>query len=55
MKKLFEFKKQRELGDVLTDAFGFIRAEFKPFITTVAQISGLYLLLFFCLEQTLES
>ena len=46
MKKLIEFKKQRELGDVLTDTFGFIRAEFKPFITAVFQISGLYLFLF---------
>jgi hypothetical protein len=46
MKKLIEFKKQRELGDVLTDSFGFIRTEFKPFITAIAQISGLYLLLF---------
>jgi hypothetical protein len=46
MSRLIEFKKQRELGDVLTDSFGFIRAEFKPFITAILKISGLYLLLF---------
>jgi len=46
MRKLIEFKKQRELGEVLTDTFGFIREEFKPFTTTVLQICGPYLLLF---------
>ncbi|MFD2824323.1 hypothetical protein ACFS5M_11635 [Lacinutrix iliipiscaria] len=46
MKKLIEFKKQRELGEVLTDTFGFIRQEFKPFFKTVLQICGPYLLLF---------
>lgn len=46
MKKLIKFKKQRELGDILTDTFGFIRNEFKPFLTTVLQISGPYLVMF---------
>ncbi|QRM87745.1 hypothetical protein FG167_00410 [Lacinutrix sp. WUR7] len=46
MKKLIEFKKQRELGDILTDTFGFIRKEFKPFIKTIFQVSGIYLVLF---------
>ncbi len=46
MKKLIEFKKQRELGDILTDTFGFIRNEFKPFLTTILQISGPYLVMF---------
>lgn len=46
MKKYIEFKKQRELGDILSDTFGFIRNEFKPFIKAVLQISGPYLILF---------
>lgn len=46
MKKFIEFKKQRELGDILSDTFGFIRNEFKPFFGAVLQISGPYLLLF---------
>jgi len=46
MKKYIEFKKQRELGDILTDTFGFIRNEFKPFLRTILQLSGPYLLLF---------
>lgn len=39
-----EFKKQRELGDILTDAFGFIRHQFKPFFGTFFKIVGPYLL-----------
>ncbi len=39
-----EFKKQRELGDILTDAFGFIRNQFKPFFGTFFKIVGPYLL-----------
>lgn len=46
MRKLIEFKKQRELGEILTDTFGFIREEFKPFTKIVLQICGPYLLLF---------
>lgn len=43
MNKFIEFKKQRELGDILTDTFAFIRAEFKPFMTTFFKIVGPYL------------
>ena len=39
-----EFKKQRELGDILTDTFAFLRSEFKPFFTTFFKIVGPYLL-----------
>jgi hypothetical protein len=46
MKKLIEFKKQRELGVILSDSFGFIREEFKPLLKVIFQISGPYLLLF---------
>jgi len=30
MKELITFKKQRELGDIITDTFKFIRLEYKP-------------------------
>ena len=43
MNKFIEFKKQRELGEILTDTFGFIRAEFKPFMSTFFKIVGPYL------------
>lgn len=46
MKTLIEFKKQRELGDILSDTFGFVRTEFKPFFKTILQISGPYLVVF---------
>ena len=39
-----EFKKQRELGDILSDTFAFLRAEFKPFFTTYLKIVGPFLL-----------
>lgn len=39
-----EFKKQRELGDILSDTFAFLRAEFKPFFTTFFKIVGPFLL-----------
>lgn len=38
-----EFKKQRELGEILSDAFGFIRNQFKPFFGTFLKIVGPYL------------
>ncbi|MGB5556092.1 MAG: hypothetical protein WBM83_15660 [Flavobacteriaceae bacterium] len=38
-----EFKKQRELGDILSDTFAFIRNEFKPFVSTFFKIVGPYL------------
>tara|TARA_R110002167_G_scaffold27871_12_gene94585 strand:- start:1623 stop:2507 length:885 start_codon:yes stop_codon:yes gene_type:complete len=37
------FKKQRELGDILTDTFAFIRTEFKPFGKVFLTIVGPYL------------
>lgn len=46
MKTHIELKKQRELGDILSDTFGFIRTEFKLFFKTVLQISGPYLVFF---------
>lgn len=44
MNEYIEFKKQRELGDILSDTFAFIRSEFKPFFTTFFKIVGPYLL-----------
>ncbi len=38
-----EFKKQRELGDILSDTFGFIRNQFKPFFGTILKIVGPYI------------
>ncbi|UWX53987.1 hypothetical protein NYZ99_13000 [Maribacter litopenaei] len=38
-----EFKKQRELGEILTDTFAFLRAEFKPFFGTFFRIVGPFL------------
>ncbi|MCH7525026.1 MAG: hypothetical protein IIC74_08460, partial [Bacteroidetes bacterium] len=46
MKKYIEFKKQRDLGEVLGDTFTFIRHEVKPFINIFFSITGPYLLLF---------
>lgn len=34
-----EFKKQRELGEILSDSFVFIRNEFKPFLGTILKKS----------------
>ena len=39
-----EFKKQRELGEILSDSFVFIRNEFKPFFGTILKIVGPYIL-----------
>ncbi|MFS4416800.1 hypothetical protein [Maribacter sp. 2307ULW6-5] len=39
-----EFKKERELGEILTDTFAFIRTQFKPFFNTYFKIVGPYLL-----------
>jgi hypothetical protein len=38
-----EFKKQRELGDILSDTFAFFRNEFKPFFTAYFKIVGPFL------------
>jgi len=46
MKEYIEFKKQRELGEILSDTFAFIRNEFKPFMRTIFQAAGPYLVLF---------
>ena len=42
-KTYIEFKKQRELGEILTDSFNFIKFEFKPFFSTLLKIVGPYL------------
>lgn len=47
MKQFIQFKKQRELGDMLSDVFAFLRNEYKPFFALVIQITLPYLLLFF--------
>ena len=44
MTEYIEFKKKRELGDVLSDTFAFLRSQFKPFFTTFLKIVGPYLL-----------
>lgn len=46
MKPIIEFKKQRELGDILSDTFAFLRQEFKSFLKAVFTIAGPYMLLF---------
>lgn len=46
MKQFIEFKKRRELGEILSDSFGFIRHEFKPFFKLILQVCGPYLILF---------
>lgn len=43
MKPYIEFKKQRELGEILSDTFAFIRNEFKPFCSTFFKIVGPFL------------
>ena len=45
MNEYIEFKKQRELGDILSDTFAFLRSQFKPFFTTFFKIVGPYLLI----------
>lgn len=35
-----EFKKQRELGDIITDTFKFIRQNFKPLFKAIFKITG---------------
>ena len=44
MTEYIEFKKKRELGEVLSDTFAFLRSQFKPFFTTFFKIVGPYLL-----------
>lgn len=45
-KPYIEFKKQRELGDILTDAFNFLKFEFKPFFGMLLKIVGPYIFAF---------
>ena len=44
MQQYIEFKKQRELGEILSDSLAFIRNQFKPFFNTILRIVGPYLL-----------
>lgn len=44
MKQYIEFKKQRELGEILSDTFVFLRSEYKPFFTAFFKIIGPYLI-----------
>lgn len=43
MNRFIEFKKKRELGEILTDTFAFLRLQFKPFLSTFIKIVGPYL------------
>ncbi|NNK77050.1 MAG: hypothetical protein HKP42_13425 [Maribacter sp.] len=43
MTRFIEFKKQRELGEILSDTFSFLRTQFKPFVSTYFKIVGPYL------------
>ncbi|MGB7394249.1 MAG: hypothetical protein WA913_07650 [Pricia sp.] len=43
MKPYIEFKKQRDLGEILSDTFAFIRNEFRPFFNAFLKIVGPYL------------
>jgi len=45
MNEYIEFKKQRELGEILSDTFAFLRTQFKPFFNTFFKIVGPYLLI----------
>lgn len=46
MKNYIEFKKQRELGEIFSDTFAFLRNEYKSFFKTILNIAGPYLALF---------
>ena len=47
MKQFIQFKKQRELGEMLSDVFAFLRNEFKPFFSLILQITLPYLIFVF--------
>lgn len=47
MKTLIEFKKERDLGTIITDTFSFIRNEFKPFFKLIWQLVAPYLITLF--------
>ncbi len=40
-----KFKKKRELGDILSDTFAFLRSQFKPFFNVFLKIVGPYLVI----------
>ncbi|WP_340198928.1 hypothetical protein [Ascidiimonas sp. W6] len=44
-KAKIEFKKQREIGEIITDTFAFIRQEFKNYFGTIIKMVGPYLLI----------
>ncbi|PQB04649.1 hypothetical protein [Aureitalea marina] len=44
MKETIQFRKQRELGDILSDTFKFIRMEWKPLGSLIIRIPGIALL-----------
>lgn len=41
-----EFKKKRDLGEILGDTFAFLRTQLKPFFNTFFKIAGPYLVIF---------
>ncbi|MGJ8732596.1 hypothetical protein [Cellulophaga fucicola] len=41
-----EFKKKRDLGEILGDTFAFLRGQLKPFFNTFFKIAGPYLVVF---------
>ena len=43
---MIEFKKQRELGDIISDTFAFLRQEFKPFMKAIFTIAGPVMVVF---------
>jgi len=45
-KPYIEFRKQRDFSGILSDTFGFIRNEFKPFIKTIFNIAGPAIVIF---------
>lgn len=45
MKQTIQFKKERELGEILTDLFTFLRQEWKPLFTLILKIAGPALLI----------
>ena len=47
MKPYIEFKAKRDLGQIITDTFNFIRNEFKPFFGLILQVVLPYLLVMF--------
>ncbi|NRD22741.1 hypothetical protein HNV10_05785 [Winogradskyella litoriviva] len=45
-KPFIEFRKQRDFSSILSDTFGFIRNEFKPFMNTIFNIAGPAIIIF---------